>query len=88
MFGSLISGGQAQRIAVARGLLSGAGVLILDEPTAHVDERMAEQLLEELLGATDGQRSVVLMTHTHVPKWLFSQSLRLMPGAQQGLPEG
>lgn len=82
MFGSLISGGQAQRIALARGLLSGAEVLILDEPTAHVEPQLAEQLLEELLGAATGRRSVVLMTHTHVPKRLFSQSLRLMPASR------
>lgn len=79
MFGSLISGGQAQRIAVARGLLSGAEVLILDEPTAHVDEQMAQQLLEELLGAAGRGRTVVLMTHTQVPRKLYSQSLRIEP---------
>ncbi|MBO0595491.1 thiol reductant ABC exporter subunit CydC [Nesterenkonia sp. E16_7] len=86
MFGSLISGGQAQRIAVARGLLSGAGVLILDEPTAHVDEQMAQQLLEELLGAAGGRRSVVLMTHTQVPSRLYSQSLRIEPAPRSEGP--
>lgn len=79
MFGSLVSGGQAQRIAVARGLLSGAPVLILDEPTAHVDPETADQMLEELLDAAGSQRSVVLMTHTQVPPRLISQTLRLTP---------
>jgi len=79
MFGSLVSGGQAQRIAVARGLLSGAPVLILDEPTAHVDPETADQMLEELLDAAGTQRTVVLMTHTEVSPRLISQTLRLTP---------
>jgi len=80
MFGSLVSGGQAQRIAVARGLLSGAPVLILDEPTAHVDPETADQMLEELLDAAGTQRTVVLITHTEVSPRLISQTLRLTPG--------
>ncbi|WP_218220964.1 thiol reductant ABC exporter subunit CydC [Nesterenkonia sp. Act20] len=77
MFGDLISGGQAQRIAVARGLLSGARILILDEPTAHVDPETAAQMLEELLGATGPRRSVVLFSHTPVPDRLINASLQL-----------
>lgn len=80
MFGSLVSGGQAQRIAVARGLLSGAPVLILDEPTAHVDPETADQMLEELLDAAGTQRTAVLMTHTEVSPRLISQTLRLTLG--------
>lgn len=79
MFGALISGGQAQRIAVARGLLSGARILILDEPTAHVDPETAVQMLEELLGATGPERSVVLFSHTPVPERLINASLQLRP---------
>jgi ATP-binding cassette subfamily C protein CydC len=77
MFGALLSGGQAQRIAVARGLLSGARVLILDEPTAHVDPETAGQMLEELLGAAGSERSVVLFSHTPVPERLISAALQL-----------
>lgn len=72
MFGSLVSGGQAQRIAVARGLLSRAEILVLDEPTAHVDAETADAVLDHLLGSVsamgDGvQRSIVLISHT-VPR--------------------
>lgn len=83
MFGSLISGGQAQRIAVARGLLSGAGVLILDEPTAHVDPETAATMLEELLAAGE-DRSVVLMSHAAVCSRLISKFLELHPAQQEG----
>jgi ATP-binding cassette subfamily C protein CydC len=60
--GSKVSGGQRRRIALARALLTGAPVYVLDEPTEHLDEDTAERITEDLLAATDG-RTVVLITH-------------------------
>ena len=48
--GALVSGGQAQRIALARALLADFPVVILDEPTAGVDREQATRVLE--LGET------------------------------------
>jgi ATP-binding cassette subfamily C protein CydC len=47
---------------VARALLSGAPVLILDEPTAHLDPRTAQDLIEDVLDAS-ADRTVLLITH-------------------------
>ena len=60
--GRELSGGQRQRIAIARALLADAPVLVLDEPTAHLDPATAEELLQDVLAAADG-RSVLLITH-------------------------
>jgi thiol reductant ABC exporter CydC subunit len=60
--GAELSGGQRQRLVVARALLSDAPVLLLDEPTAHLDAENAEALVADVLGAADG-RSVLLVTH-------------------------
>lgn len=60
--GSSLSGGERQRLAVARSLLGGAPVLLLDEPTAHLDEPGARALLADLRRATS-ERTVVLVTH-------------------------
>ncbi len=60
--GRELSGGQRQRLAVARALLADARVLVLDEPTAHLDGETARALMEDVFGAADG-RSVLLMTH-------------------------
>jgi len=60
--GAHLSGGQRQRLVVARALLADAPVLILDEPTAHLDPATAEQLMDDVLDASAG-RSVLLITH-------------------------
>jgi ATP-binding cassette subfamily C protein CydC len=63
--GVLISGGEAQRLALARAILANFQVLILDEPTANVDSGSAEALIKDLLrvARASGDRAVVLISH-------------------------
>jgi len=60
--GVQLSVGQRQRVALARAFLSDAPILVLDEPTAHLDPETAEALIHDVLAAADG-RSIVLITH-------------------------
>ncbi|MEE2569656.1 thiol reductant ABC exporter subunit CydD [Pseudarthrobacter sp. J64] len=62
--GSFLSGGERQRLAMARTLLTGAPVLLLDEPTAHLDAEAARGLLAQL---RTGLRDVTVVMVTHNP---------------------
>lgn len=57
-----LSGGERARIAVTRSLLAAQPVLVLDEPTAHLDSATAADLVREVLDASPG-RTVVWITH-------------------------
>lgn len=61
-FGSELSGGQRQKIAIAGAILSGAGLLILDEPTASLDITSTSEIVHTIL-SLKGKRTVILITH-------------------------
>ncbi|MCU1529361.1 MAG: hypothetical protein JWP75_3124, partial [Frondihabitans sp.] len=64
--GALVSGGQAQRISLARALLRGFPILVLDEPAAGVDPDRADALLDDLLRTAERAGTTVLLV-SHVP---------------------
>ena len=60
--GGTVSGGERQRVGVARALLADRPVLLFDEPTAHLDRACADALSTELLAAT-ADRTALIVTH-------------------------
>lgn len=84
--GALVSGGQAQRIALARALLAEFPVLVVDEPTANVDADRGDALVRDILTAAGSARAVLLISHTPVPAELITKRLTLAAPAPAQAP--
>jgi ATP-binding cassette subfamily C protein CydCD len=78
--GSSLSGGERQRLAVARALLTRADVVLLDEPTAHLDAPTATAMIDDLRMALR-ERAVVIVTHR--PDDLRAGDRRVAVGSRQ-----
>ncbi|CPJ19704.1 ABC transporter ATP-binding protein [Bordetella pertussis] len=73
-----LSGGQAQRVALARLFLRDPGLILLDEPAAHLDAATQARVLDEVLAFAQG-RTLLLATHAdavarRLPRqWMLEQ---------------
>ncbi len=74
-----LSGGQAQRVAIARAFLKNAPLLLLDEPTAHLDPATEAEVLDSLRRLTIG-RTVVLASHSSAAHAFGGRRLDLRDG--------
>ena len=72
-----VSGGQAQRLAIARGIIAGAKVLILDEPTSGLDMANSLALMEILRQLAARGMIVILITHDPQLQALCDETLDL-----------
>jgi ATP-binding cassette subfamily C protein CydC len=77
--GATMSAGQARRLALARALLRGSPILLLDEPTEGLDVDTAHALLHDMMAALAG-RSLVMITHDELPEGIVHRSYRLHDG--------
>jgi ATP-binding cassette, subfamily C, bacterial CydD len=74
-----LSGGQAQRVAIARAFLKNAPLLLLDEPTAHLDPATEVDVLTSLRRLAVG-RTVIMASHSAATQALRGQRLSLSGG--------
>jgi ATP-binding cassette subfamily C protein CydD len=74
-----LSGGQAQRVAIARAFLKNAPLLLLDEPTAHLDPATEAEVLDSLHRLALG-RTVILASHSAAAHGFVGRRLDIRDG--------
>lgn len=79
--GAGLSEGQAQRIAIARGLLRPGGILLLDEPSSSLDVE-TERILLERLSAQVKDKTLIIITHREEIASICTSVLRINPPAE------
>ncbi|MBQ6645770.1 MAG: ATP-binding cassette domain-containing protein, partial [Clostridia bacterium] len=80
-----LSEGQAQRVAVARALLSGAPILLLDESTSALDEQTEARLLENISKMRD--KTVIIVTHRRAALAICDYTLHIAEGRMTRLEQ-
>jgi ABC-type lipoprotein export system ATPase subunit len=78
-----LSGGEQQRLAIARALVNDPALVLADEPTGNLDEESGAAVLDLLRRAADTGRAVVLVTHDRAATALADRVLRLRDGRLQ-----
>ncbi|MET0436263.1 MAG: thiol reductant ABC exporter subunit CydD [Devosia sp.] len=71
-----LSGGQAQRVALARLFLRDAGLILLDEPTAHLDATLEAEIMSAIIDYAKG-RTLVVATHSHAVATQLDKAWRI-----------
>ena len=79
-FPSEMSGGERQRVAVARALINGAGLLLCDEPTGNLDRASGGNIIDILLELAAQGVTVIMVTHNTEHASKFHRCLELRDG--------
>lgn len=81
---SELSGGQLQRLSLARAMIGCPEILLIDEPTGNLDEKTAQNIMQLILSFhTEKNASIVLVTHDAIPEQAGFKKYLLKNGSLQ-----
>ena len=76
-----LSGGEKQRVAIARSLMNNPGIILADEPTGNLDYKRGQEVMELLLQiSVELRKAVVIVSHDHRVREVAHRSLWLQDG--------
>ncbi|MFH1305571.1 MAG: ABC transporter ATP-binding protein [Candidatus Omnitrophota bacterium] len=85
---SQLSGGEAQRVAVARALINEPAILFCDEPTGNLDSEMSEEIYSLILGISEkNNMSVIVVSHWELRKGVFHSEYVMKDGVVSVAPK-
>ena len=75
-----ISGGEKERVAVARAIVNEPPILLADEPTGNLDTKTTREIMELLQHLNDSGMIIVMVTHSHECAQYARRMLRVSDG--------
>lgn len=75
-----LSGGEKQRVAIARSLVNNPTVILADEPTGNLDSKSGLQVMEILQGLNNSGKTIVLVTHETMTAEFAQRVIKLHDG--------
>lgn len=79
-----LSGGQCQRVAVARAIIGNPEIILADEPTGNLDSKMGAEIMELLQQLNSEGRTIVMVTHNDSQAKQTSRTVKFFDGRQIG----
>lgn len=77
---SELSGGEQQRVAIARGLVNEPNILLADEPTGNLDRKTGDSIMNLLSGLNDEGQTIVFVTHDQTRAKIADRAVGMMDG--------
>jgi len=78
---SQLSGGEEQRVATARALVTSPKLLLADEPTGNLDTATGNQVIDQILSLHAAGATVIVVTHNAEIADRFPRTIHLLDGA-------